>query len=86
METQYPFLPEIKRVKILGFSWWLSGLSIQRCHCCGMGSTPGPGNFHVPCVGQKKLGFYFPDSAAVKFPDTDGFLTVVKIWKVEEKE
>ena len=50
------------------------------------GSIPGPGNFHMPCVWPKKLGFYFPDSAAVKFPDTDGFLTVVKIWKVEEKE
>ena len=23
--------------------WWLRGLRIRHCHCCGAGSTPGPG-------------------------------------------
>ena len=23
--------------------WWLSGLRIQHCHCCGIGLIPGPG-------------------------------------------
>ena len=30
-----------------GVPWWLSRLSIQHGHCCGLGSVPGPGSFHV---------------------------------------
>ena len=26
-----------------GVSWWLSRLRIWHCHCCGVGSIPGPG-------------------------------------------
>lgn len=29
--------------KILGVSWWLRGLGIQSCHCCGVDSIPGAG-------------------------------------------
>ena len=24
--------------------WWCSGLRIQHCHCCGLGSIPGLGS------------------------------------------
>ena len=29
----------------MGVLWRLSGLRIQHCHCCGMGSIPGLGTF-----------------------------------------
>ena len=31
----------------IGILLWLSGLTIQHCHCCGTGWSPGPGIPHV---------------------------------------
>ena len=43
-----------------GVPWWLSGLKMQHCHCCGSGqfcgagSIPGPGTSACCRCGQKK--------------------------------
>ena len=39
----------------VGVPWWLSGLSIQHCHCCGTGSIPGPGIFACWVPPKKNL-------------------------------
>ena len=36
-----------------GVLWWLSGLRIWHCHCCGWGSVLGPGT-SVCCVHGPK--------------------------------
>ena len=30
-----------------GVPWWLSGLRIWHCHCCGAALIPGSGTSHV---------------------------------------
>ena len=43
-----------------GDPWWLRGLSIRGCHCCGSshcrgtGLIPGQWNFHMPWVWPKE--------------------------------
>ena len=37
-----------------GAPWWLSGLRIQHCHCCGTGSIPGLGNLQIRGKKKKK--------------------------------
>ena len=34
--------------------WFLGGSQIWCCHCCGMGSIPGPGISASPRLSQKK--------------------------------
>ena len=34
--------------------WWLSGLRIWRCHCCGSGSIPGSGTAMCHGTAKKK--------------------------------
>ena len=49
----------------MGVLWWLSGLRIQRCHCCGSGyscgtgSIPGPGTYTCLRHGQKNTQILF---------------------------
>ena len=35
-------------------AWWLSGLKIQCCHCCGSGSILGLGTSECHGCSQKK--------------------------------
>ena len=37
-----------------GVPWWLSGLRIWHCHCCGSGSIPGQGTSSCLRCGKKK--------------------------------
>ena len=37
-----------------GVPWWPSGFRIWCCHCCGAGSTPGPGTSTGHEQGKKK--------------------------------
>ena len=39
---------------LLGVPWWLSGLRIWHCHCCGPGLMPGPGPSPCHQCGQKE--------------------------------
>ena len=48
----------LKREK-KGVPWWHSGLRIWHCHCCDIGSIPGPGNSAwCRCSQRKKGGEY----------------------------
>ena len=59
----------IKSIYVLGVPWWLSGLKIQHCHCCGtgrycggVGSIPGLGTPVCHGCGKKHkacMMFYF---------------------------
>ena len=45
----------LKLCSIFGDPWWLSGLRIQSCHCCGLSLLclrfdPWPGNFLMPWI------------------------------------
>ena len=40
-----------------GVLWWLIGLKIQCCHCCGMGSIPGPRT--CACQGMAKINKFW---------------------------
>ena len=42
------------KIKWWGVHWWLRGLRMWHCHCCGMGSIPSPGNSICWRWGQKK--------------------------------
>ena len=37
---------------MVGVLWWLSGLKIQRCHCCGSGYLCGTGSFLGPGTSE----------------------------------
>ena len=39
---------------ILGIPWWLSGLRIQCCLCCGTGSVPGTELLRATGLTKKK--------------------------------
>ena len=53
-------LPTGGSSKVSGFGvpWWLSGLRIQYCHCCGLGclcvEASSPKNSHLPSSVAKK--------------------------------
>ena len=57
---QVRFLERKKKENILEVPGWLSGLSIQCCHCRGLGRyggaglIPWPRNSHMPQVQSKK--------------------------------
>ena len=38
----------------LGVPWWLNGLRIWHCRCCGVGLIPGPGIFMCRRCKKKK--------------------------------
>ena len=41
-----------------GVPWWINGLRIWHCHCCGMSSIPGRGN-SACCGCDQKNKLYF---------------------------
>ena len=57
----------------LGVPWWLSGLKIQWCHCCGSGPCPGTGTSACHRWGKTKQNnsiqglFVFPVVSSVDF-------------------
>ena len=40
LSVSFP-LGQYFKTLVLGVPWWLSGLGIWCCHCCGVGSVPG---------------------------------------------
>ena len=65
---------------------WLSRLKIRLCNCCGTGSIPGQGNFHIPQAQTKKGGGGLDNhdyEKAADFPqDTDPGVPLVA-WQVK---
>ena len=45
------YLSLIKNIRT-GVLWWLSGLRIWHCHCCGSGLIPDPGS--CSCTAKRK--------------------------------
>ena len=45
---------ETRRHPQRGVPWWLSGLRIWRCHCCGTGSIPGSRTSHAASTSKKE--------------------------------
>ena len=43
-----------QKICMEGVPWWLSRLRIWHCHCCGLGSIPGPGTSACWGNSQKK--------------------------------
>ena len=56
-DGQYSSFLQQTFIECLGVPWWLSGLGIWHCHCCGSGGTgliPGPEVSACCGLSQKK--------------------------------
>ena len=52
---------------IKGVPWWLSGLRIRHCHCCGMGLIPGLGTFTGHGHSKKKIAKLLQNNGYISY-------------------